>query len=53
MGLYALMLFYPNLLLSLYILLHVQPENAEFLMIGAIAVACVSDAVAYFVGSLL
>ena len=52
-GLYALMLFYPILLLSLYYLLHVQPENAEFLMIGAIAVACVSDAFAYFVGSLL
>lgn len=52
-GLYALILFYPILPLSLYYLLHVQPENSEFIMIGAIVVACMSDAFAYFVGSLL
>ena len=52
-GLYALMLFYPILFLSLYYVLHAQGSNSEFLMIGAIALACMSDAFAYFVGSLI
>lgn len=52
-GLYALMLFYPILLISLYYQLHIQPQNSEFMMIGAISLACMSDAFAYFVGSLI
>lgn len=52
MGLYALMLFYPIVLISLFYDLSDQPDGL-FLLVITIAGSCLSDTFAFFVGSAL